>query len=70
VVAKGAGAVKEYMTKRLQDEEERRRNAAVAAESPKASSPIAWLSRSVSSLSTWAKQEKTEEEDKFLEQEL
>ncbi|XP_051194033.1 plant intracellular Ras-group-related LRR protein 2 [Lolium perenne] len=70
VVAKGVGAVREYMTKRLQDEEERRRNAAVAAESPKASSPIAWLSRSVSSLSTWAKQEKTEEEDKFLEQEL
>ncbi|KAM0839122.1 hypothetical protein ACQ4PT_060517 [Festuca glaucescens] len=70
VVANGVGAVKEYMTKRLQDEEERRRSAAMAAESPKASSPIAWLSRSVSSLSTWAKQEKAAEEDKFLEQEL
>ncbi|KAM3226932.1 hypothetical protein ACQJBY_059099 [Aegilops geniculata] len=74
VVAKGVGAVREYMDKRLQAEEERRKSAAVAAGSPKASSPIAWLSRSVSSLSTWvsdvAGPEKAVKEDKFLEQEL
>uniref|UniRef100_A0ACD5ZIZ0 Uncharacterized protein n=1 Tax=Avena sativa TaxID=4498 RepID=A0ACD5ZIZ0_AVESA len=77
VVDKGVGAVKEYMAKRLRDEEERQRSAAAAAESPKASSsPMGWLSRSVSSLSTWAKQDRTveektaEEEEKFLEQDL
>ncbi|KAL6634043.1 hypothetical protein ACP70R_026714 [Stipagrostis hirtigluma subsp. patula] len=81
VVSKGVAAVKEYMARRWAEavaEEERRRSeaAAAAAESPKAAStPKAWLSRSVSSLSTWvsgkvAAQEKVAEEDEFLQQQF
>ncbi|XP_062221091.1 plant intracellular Ras-group-related LRR protein 2-like [Phragmites australis] len=81
VVSKGVGAVKEFMARRWAEavaEEERRVSAATAAESPKASTPREWLTRSVSSLSTWVSdvtgkvvgQDKVAEEDAFLEQQL
>lgn len=51
VVKEGVDAVKEYMSKRWLDallEEEQRSMAAAAAESPQASTPKAWLARSIS----------------------
>lgn len=51
IVNKGVDAVKEYMSKRWLDallEEEQKSMAAAAAESPQASTPKAWLARSVS----------------------
>lgn len=52
VVKEGVDAVKEYMSKRwldaLLEEEQRSMAAAAAAESPQASTPKAWLARSVS----------------------
>lgn len=80
VVAGGVAAVKEYMAKRWAEavaEEERRRAGAVA-ESPKAATPREWLTRSVSSLSTWVSdvkekvvgQDKVAEEDQFLQQQF
>ncbi|KAL6899649.1 hypothetical protein ACP4OV_006307 [Aristida adscensionis] len=75
VVSGGVAAVREYMARRWAEEERRRSAAAAAAalESPKASTPKAWLTRSVSSLSTWVSgkvvaQEKVAEEDEFLQQ--
>ncbi|TVU29451.1 hypothetical protein EJB05_21016, partial [Eragrostis curvula] len=76
IVSRGVGAVKEYMAKRWAEavaEEERRR--AGVAESPKASTPREWLTRSVSSLSPYVKekvvgQDKVAEEDEFLQQQF
>ncbi|XP_034598970.1 plant intracellular Ras-group-related LRR protein 2 [Setaria viridis] len=84
VVAGGVGAVKEYMAGRWAEavaEEERRRAsaAAMAVDSPtKASTPREWLTRSVSSLSTWVSdvtvkvvgQDTVEEEEEFLQQQF
>ncbi|KAJ1279768.1 hypothetical protein BS78_04G180700 [Paspalum vaginatum] len=82
VVADGVAAVKEYMARRwaeaVAEEERRRASAAAAEESPKASTPREWLTRSVSSLSTWVSdvtvkvvgQDKVAEEDEFLQQQL
>ncbi|GJN21471.1 hypothetical protein PR202_gb08949 [Eleusine coracana subsp. coracana] len=81
VVARGVAAVKEYMAKRWAEAvaEEERRRAGVAVESPKAAAtPREWLTRSVSSLSTWVSdvkekvvgQDKVAEEDEFLQQEF
>ncbi|KAK3158351.1 hypothetical protein QOZ80_2AG0136010 [Eleusine coracana subsp. coracana] len=80
VVARGVAAVKEYMAKRWAEAvaEEERLRAGVAVESPKAAAtPREWLTRSVSSLSTWVSdvkekvvgQDKVAEED-FLQQEF
>lgn len=77
VVSRGVGAVKEYMAKRWAEAEEEHRRTGVA-ESPKASTPRQWLTRSVSSLSTWVSdvkekvvgQDKVAEEDAFLQQQL
>jgi hypothetical protein len=79
VVSRGVGAVKEYMSKRWAEavaEEERRRGGEL--DSPKASTPRQWLTRSVSSLSTWVSdvkekvvgQDKVAEEDAFLQQQF
>jgi Leucine-rich repeat (LRR) protein len=82
VVAGGVAAVKEYMAGRWAEavaEEERRiaSAAAVAVDSPKASTPREWLTRSVSSLSTWVSDvtvkvvgQDTEEEEEFLQQQF
>ncbi|WVZ74791.1 hypothetical protein U9M48_022927 [Paspalum notatum var. saurae] len=82
VVADGVAAVKEYMARRwaeaVAEEERRRASAAAAVESPKASTPREWLTRSVSSLGTWVSdvtgkvvgQDKVAEEDEFLQQQL
>ena len=81
VVDKGVGAVKEYMAARwaeaVAEEERRRLCAAAVAESPKASTPREWLTRSVSSLSTWVSdvtvkvvgQDTVAEEEEFMQQE-
>ncbi|RLN09902.1 hypothetical protein C2845_PM11G09780 [Panicum miliaceum] len=81
VVDKGVEAVKEYMATRwaeaVAEEERRRLCAAAVAESPKASTPREWLTRSVSSLSTWVSdvtvkvvgQDTVAEEEKFMQQE-
>jgi hypothetical protein len=74
--------VNEYMARRwaeaVAEEERRRANAAAVAESPRASTPREWLTRSVSSLSTWVSdvtvkvvgQEKVDDEDEFLQQQF
>ncbi|CAL4886956.1 unnamed protein product [Urochloa decumbens] len=82
VVAGGVDAVKAYMAARWEEavaEEERRRaSAAAAVDSPRGpSTPREWLTRSVSSLSTWVSdvtvkvvgQEAVEEEE-FLQQQF
>ena len=79
VVDKGVAAVKEYMAARwaeaVAEDERRRLCAAAVAESPKASTPREWLTRSVSSLSTWVSDvtvkvvgQDTAAEEEFMQQ--